>query len=30
MKVEFALNYINTVDNKEEIPWINEIRRFFE
>ncbi|WP_045435349.1 AAA family ATPase [Acinetobacter calcoaceticus] len=30
MKVEFALNYIKTADNKEEIPWINEIRRFFE
>lgn len=30
MKVEFALNYIKKADNKEEIPWINEIRRFFE
>ncbi len=30
MKVEFALNYITAVDNKNEIPWINEIRSFFE
>ncbi|WP_155858636.1 hypothetical protein [Acinetobacter soli] len=30
MKVEFAINYIKTVDNKAEIPWINEIRDFFQ
>lgn len=30
MKVEFAQEYIKEVENIEEIPWINEIRDFFQ
>lgn len=29
MKVIFALKYLQNVKNKEEIPWVNEIRNFF-
>jgi len=29
MKVIFALKYLQNVKNKEEIPWVNEIRSFF-
>ena len=29
MKVEFAEEYIQNIDNVDEIPWINEIRDFF-
>lgn len=29
MKVDFAEQYIQNIDNINEIPWINEIRSFF-
>ena len=29
MKVEFAEEYIQNINNIDEIPWINEIRHFF-